>query len=134
METRSPDRIGPVRITLDALTPDEIRRRNADVHGGRPIWDEDVEALVARIDSIRWDAPVAPETLEHWATHPDERVRVALLRANLIWGPVWRRHASTLTSLILRTDADTRPEHEAWNPTLDALARLPRRRTWNPRT
>src|SRR5690606_18285243 len=121
--TMNETHIGPVRITLRTFAPEEIRRQNDLVHDGTGGWEENVEGLILRIRASRHEGPLSSELLRNWAAHPDERVRIALLRSNPITRQTQSRtHAREIASLIVETDARFRTTDETWNPVLDVLA------------
>ena len=116
---------GPIRLNLRTATPEEIRKRNAEEHGGAAYWDEDVDHLVRVIRNATVSGSVRVETLRCWATHPDERVRVAVLKSGITSTEAWRNHSRELAAMMVMGDARDRAENELWTPTLDALATLP---------
>lgn len=118
-------RVEPIRTALRMFYPAEMRLLNAAHHAGAEVWQEDVDELVKRIRGLSWNHSISIDSVRLWATHPDERVLVAILTSELPTMDLWRQHGREITALIAATDARFRPEGEIWNPTLDALASLP---------
>lgn len=116
-------RIGPFRTSIRCLSPEEIRRRNAEAgRTGTSAWGEDVEREIATLGEIQRSAPACgPAQTEAWATHPDERVRLALLGSALVRTDARRE----IGRLVMDADAADREPDEQWNPTIDKLALAP---------
>lgn len=115
-------RFGRLRLELQTCSLDEIRAANLRSGDERPwVWEENVKELVECLTNPPSQLEVNSEALERWATHPDERVRLALASSAILHRAPSeaKRHA---LRLLLEQVREGLRHGETWNPVLDALA------------
>lgn len=72
-------------------------------------WEDDVEGLIERLKDLTLDQilEIDSKDIHRWATHPDERVRIALVQSGLMQDPF--SHRKIIVEKILE-----RNKVEAW--------------------
>lgn len=116
-------RVGTIRTTSRTFGPEEIRRLKSTAEDS-PDWEEDVDRVLEQLGTVGVDDGVGIGALRRWATHPDERIQVALLSSGLTETRTWEEHEPEILGLIAYREAQGRTRGEIWTPTTDALASL----------